>query len=300
MATKRESIEHSIRQRQEAANALEDEIRSLRSTLARMDSIDFIRANGITKRNTLSSKEIGHFPDVTHFWDYMAKVGIKPWYEWNDHIYATPKGDHRNWRTMHATPAFYEDLNQTPDHYIKLEKRFVQPKLEGRKGWELRRNDRIFLVGDSVEFTIVEGGVPTGETLGPVLITYILTSAESFAGLHPEMCIFSHSEIQVVASANLEPKGAKIGGSLPIVKAIQTSQDKWKALEKAIGASMCRQWVYMSSVVLADTTIVHCYKHGITSKYVNFSDDGKAWDYAGTGYSRIPLAEAIQFAISQG
>lgn len=197
MSTKRESIEHWIKQRVKAIEENEKELLKLRSTLAHMDSIDFIRANGITKRNTFSSAATGEvFSDVTHFWAYMAKAGTKPWYEWNGFIYATPKGDHKDWRTMHSTPAFYEDLNQAPDHYLKLEKRFVQPKLEGRKGWELRVNDRIFLVGDTVEFTIVEGGVPTGETLGPVLITYVLTSAESFDGLQPKMCIFSHSEIR--------------------------------------------------------------------------------------------------------
>ena len=197
MSTKREAIEHLIKQRVKTIEKDERELLKLRTTLAHMDSIDFIRANGITKRNTFSSAATGElFPDVTHFWDHMAKAGIKPWYEWNGFIYATPKGNHEDWRTMNDTPAFYEDLDQAPDHCLKLEKRFVQPKLEGRKGWELRLNDRIFLVGDSVEFTIVEDGVPTGETLGPVLITYILTSAESFAGLHPEMCIFSHSEIR--------------------------------------------------------------------------------------------------------
>lgn len=197
MSTKREAIEHLIKQRVKTIEKDENELRKLRTTLAHLDSIDFIRANGITKRNTFSSTATGLiFNDVTFFWAHMVKTGIKPWYEWNGIIYATPKGDHKNWNTMHNTPAFYEDLDQAPDHYLKLEKRFVQPKLEGRKGWELRLNDRMFLVGDSVEFTIVENGVPTGETLGPVLITYILTITESFTNLLPEMCIFSHSEIR--------------------------------------------------------------------------------------------------------
>jgi hypothetical protein len=77
-------------------------------------------------------------------------------------------------------------------HDLKLLLRFADPKRDGRKLWEFRdKTDRIFSVGDTVTFHIVTDVTrrPTGETLGPVSITYLLDEDI----LPAFTCIFSHT-----------------------------------------------------------------------------------------------------------
>ena len=48
-------------------------------------------------------------------------------------------------------------------HQLKLRKRFFEEKIEGRKAWELRQNDRHFAIGDYIgENEIDENGKETG------------------------------------------------------------------------------------------------------------------------------------------
>ncbi|MBQ9003778.1 MAG: DUF3850 domain-containing protein [Eggerthellaceae bacterium] len=43
-------------------------------------------------------------------------------------------------------------------HILKIERPFADAVVEGRKKFEVRRNDRGFNAGDTVEFRCVEGG----------------------------------------------------------------------------------------------------------------------------------------------
>lgn len=46
-------------------------------------------------------------------------------------------------------------------HKVKIEKRFYDRLLTGRKSFEIRRNDRDYQVGDLLEFSVVDThGVP--------------------------------------------------------------------------------------------------------------------------------------------
>lgn len=74
-------------------------------------------------------------------------------------------------------------------HNLKCERRFYQDVKEGKKRFELRKNDRAFLVGDLVTLHEVVDGVPTGETLPTFAISYILYGP--VYALPAGWCIFS-------------------------------------------------------------------------------------------------------------
>lgn len=45
-------------------------------------------------------------------------------------------------------------------HELKIERQFADAVMDGRKTFEVRRNDRGFNAGDTVRFTVFEDGVP--------------------------------------------------------------------------------------------------------------------------------------------
>lgn len=82
-------------------------------------------------------------------------------------------------------------------HDLKLLAGFWEPKIDGRKPWEIREcYDRIFSEGDTVTFSEViftPNGVfpePTGRVFGPVTITYVLVGG---GYLPNDRCIFTHT-----------------------------------------------------------------------------------------------------------
>lgn len=46
-------------------------------------------------------------------------------------------------------------------HELKIEKQFADAVLDGRKTFEVRKNDRGYNAGDTVRFTVVEDGIST-------------------------------------------------------------------------------------------------------------------------------------------
>mgnify|MGYP003612581883 CR=1 FL=1 len=47
-------------------------------------------------------------------------------------------------------------------HDLKIKYEFAKLHFEGRKDWEIRKNDRDFKVGDVIKFKIVEFSTSTG------------------------------------------------------------------------------------------------------------------------------------------
>lgn len=81
-------------------------------------------------------------------------------------------------------------------HDLKLLTRFFQAKEEGLKPWEVRTtDDRTFAVGDMVTFLEVDAFhlEPTGRTLGPFEITYLLNGEEGRGLIKSGTCIFTHT-----------------------------------------------------------------------------------------------------------
>lgn len=67
-------------------------------------------------------------------------------------------------------------------HELKIEKQFADAVLDGRKTFEVRKNDRGFKAGDLVRFMVVEQGVATeavckGHPLNRAVyrVTYVLS-----------------------------------------------------------------------------------------------------------------------------
>ena len=82
-------------------------------------------------------------------------------------------------------------------HRIKCELEYYKAVVEGRKKFEIRRNDRDYQVGDFVSLVCVKDGMPLGETYGPLEIDYILFGGNF--GLMSDHVIFSwKDEIQEV------------------------------------------------------------------------------------------------------
>lgn len=52
--------------------------------------------------------------------------------------------------------------------------------------------------------------------------------------------------------------------------------------------------MYMAGWTLEDGTIVHAFKHKITSNYLMLSDDGRAWSYFGGVFSETDKSQAIR------
>lgn len=77
-------------------------------------------------------------------------------------------------------------------HDLKLKRLYFEDKLAGLKPWEIRKNDRDYQVGDTVTFREVMCG-PTGRTLGPVVITYVLLGGRELELAPDGVCIFTHT-----------------------------------------------------------------------------------------------------------
>lgn len=76
-------------------------------------------------------------------------------------------------------------------HDLKLLPQHFNSKLEGRKSWEYRLNDRNFQPNDTVSFR--EWYVHyTGREMGPFLITLVLGHRD--IDIKPGMVIFSHDD----------------------------------------------------------------------------------------------------------
>lgn len=80
-------------------------------------------------------------------------------------------------------------------HDLKLLPQFFDAKASGKKPWEIRMtDDRSFTVGDTVTFNEVDAFQlePTGRTIGPERITYVLEGDECRGLLKGKACIFTH------------------------------------------------------------------------------------------------------------
>ena len=49
----------------------------------------------------------------------------------------------------------------------------------------------------------------------------------------------------------------------------------WKPIEEALGYHNCADFMYMGSGETSDGVEVFVYKHSITRRYINFSNDGR-------------------------
>ena len=69
-------------------------------------------------------------------------------------------------------------------HDLKIKYEFAQLHFQGKKNWELRKNDRGFKVGDLIRFTVIEFGFMYTRK-----ITHIYQSTEY--GLNEDYVILS-------------------------------------------------------------------------------------------------------------
>lgn len=62
-------------------------------------------------------------------------------------------------------------------HHLKIDRPFADAVVDGRKTFEVRRNDRGFNAGDFIEFQCVDGGVETKHKINDrrYRITYVLS-----------------------------------------------------------------------------------------------------------------------------
>lgn len=72
-------------------------------------------------------------------------------------------------------------------HYLKTETEYYQAVEKGAKTFEVRKNDRDFKIFDMVILHEVVNGVPTGRTLDPMEIIYILPGG--IYGIAPDYCV---------------------------------------------------------------------------------------------------------------
>jgi hypothetical protein len=72
-------------------------------------------------------------------------------------------------------------------HDLKTETAFFQAVERGDKTFEVRKNDRDFQRWDMVVLHEVVNGVPTGRTLDPMEIVYILPGGTY--GIAPDYCV---------------------------------------------------------------------------------------------------------------
>lgn len=78
-----------------------------------------------------------------------------------------------------------------------------------------------------------------------------------------------------------------------------TFEPVWKPLESAISRDKCGWWMYMFGQRLVGGVTIHAYKHKSTRRYVNFSDDGRAWEFDAKkdGYREISRDTVIARAL---
>lgn len=99
-------------------------------------------------------------------------------------------------------------------------------------------------------------------------------------------------------------KKVKTGLEADLHMKMETSRDPgyephWPPLEEAIGLDRCRDFMYMGSAQGADGTPVYLYKHAITRRYINLSDDGRAWKYEGDGtYTEADRTDTVREALT--
>ena len=72
-------------------------------------------------------------------------------------------------------------------HELKTETEYYQAVDRGDKSFEVRKNDRDFKIFDMVILHEVVNGVPTGRTLDPMEIIYILPGG--IYGISPDYCV---------------------------------------------------------------------------------------------------------------
>lgn len=75
------------------------------------------------------------------------------------------------------------------EHHLKTESPYYEDVRDGKKTFELRKNDRDFKKGDTLILHHVINGERTGRSLFPIEIRYILKGGKY--GLDPEYCILS-------------------------------------------------------------------------------------------------------------
>lgn len=85
-------------------------------------------------------------------------------------------------------------------HEIKIYKEYADAIISGKKTFEIRRNDRHYMLGDKVHFyEVLAGGRPFEHPITDKLyeITYILyENTLGFGGLKADWCVFSIKEVQ--------------------------------------------------------------------------------------------------------
>jgi hypothetical protein len=70
----------------------------------------------------------------------------------------------------------------------------------------------------------------------------------------------------------------------------------WDVLKSVIGDKQAANFMYMASYKLESGTVVHTFKHSLTRRYINLSDDGSFWKYMGGSYAITDRETAIQAA----
>jgi len=78
-------------------------------------------------------------------------------------------------------------------HILKIEKPFADAVVEGRKRFEIRRNDRGFNSGDTIEFRCVEGGAEARHKINgrKYKIAYVLSGH----GLREAFVVFGIEDV---------------------------------------------------------------------------------------------------------
>jgi len=66
-------------------------------------------------------------------------------------------------------------------------------------------------------------------------------------------------------------------------------QANWKPLEERLGPARCAGFMYMGRL-----NGINQYKHGLSRRYLNLSDDGRAFRHLDRGrFEEIPFSEAL-------
>jgi hypothetical protein len=66
-------------------------------------------------------------------------------------------------------------------------------------------------------------------------------------------------------------------------------EPSWKPLELTLGAARCAGFMLMGRI-----NGINLYKHGLTRRYLNLADDGRAFRRLGDGrFEEIPFEEAL-------
>ena len=68
-------------------------------------------------------------------------------------------------------------------------------------------------------------------------------------------------------------------------------QANWKPLEERLGPARCAGFMYMGRI-----SGIHQYKHGLSRRYLNLSDDGRTFRHLDRGrFEEIPFSEALEW-----